>query len=119
MIVDAWLNEIRNVIYGDAITVPSYIALGTGTTAPTAGDTTLESESIRAAISSRGKPAAKRVRLSGVLSADQGNGVSYYENGAFNAITGGTMMNRNTHAAIVKTNAYELRIEIDMELSNI
>jgi len=119
MIVDAWLNAVRNIVYGDSVDAPSHIALGTGTTAPAAGDTTLETESIRVAIDSRTKPADKRVRLQGTLSADQGNGVSYTENGALNAASGGTLMNRQTHTAISKTSAYELRIQIDTEMSDV
>jgi len=118
MITDAWLNAVRNILHGDSVNVPSHIALGTGTTAPVAGDTALETESVRVAINSRSKPADKRVRFQGVVSADQGNGVSYTENGALNASTGGTLMNRQTHTTVSKTSAYELRIEIDTELSN-
>ncbi len=118
MITDAWLNLMRDVLYGDTVNMPSHIALGTGTSAAAAGDTALETESIRGEIDHRTKPADKRVRYQGTLSADQGNGVSFTENGALNAAVAGTLMNRQTHTAIAKSSAYELRIQIDTELSD-
>ena len=117
MIVDAWLATIRNVMYGDSETMPSHLAVGTGTTGETANDTALETEvypdgSNRSAIDSRSKPSSKAVQFQMNISASQLDGVILTECGLLNAATGGTLVNRITHSAINKTTAFELRYQI-------
>ena len=117
MIVDAWLATIRNVMYGDSETMPSHLAVGTGTTGETANDTALESEvypntTDRSAIDSRSKPSSKAVQFQMNISASQLDGVALTECGLLNAATGGTLVNRITHSAINKTTAFELRYQI-------
>lgn len=124
MIVDAFLNLIRNAIYGDSVTYPTHIAIGTGTTAAAAGDTTLETEiqpdgANRSAISSRTKPAAKKVRLQMLVGVGEANGNDLTEIGALNAATGGTLMNHITHTAIPKDASFELKYQIQIETSDV
>ncbi len=124
MIVDAWLNELRNLIYGDAVTAPTHIAVGTGTTAALASDTTLETEIFpdganRNAITSRTKPSAKKVRLQTLISSGEANGNVLTEVGVLNAATGGTLMNRVVHTAIHKDASFELKVQILTELSDV
>lgn len=124
MIVDAWLNAIRDFLYGDTITAPTHIAIGTGTTAASSSDTTLETEIFpdganRNAITSRTKPAAKKVRLQTMIAAGDANGNALTEVGALNAATGGTLMNHVIHTAINKTAAFELKIQILIETSDV
>ena len=124
MIVDAFLNSMRDVIYGDSITMPAFIAIGTGTTAAAAGDTTLETEilpdgSNRSAISGRTKPIAKDVRLQMLVGAGEANGNNLTEVGAINAATGGTLMNHMIHTVIPKTVAFELKYQIRTTLSDV
>jgi hypothetical protein len=82
----------------------SYIAVGTGTTAPTEGDTALEAEVARGL--------AQRARLSGADSNKVqfqtifGRGVvvgDITEAGIFDADAGGNMFNRSTFTAIPVT----------------
>lgn len=124
MIVDAWLNAIRDFLYGDTITYPTHIAIGTGTTAASSSDTTLETEILpdganRNAITSRTKPAAKKVRLQTMIAAGDANGNALTEVGVLNAATGGTLMNHVIHTAINKTAAFELKIQILVETSDV
>ena len=119
MIVDAFLTAIRNVIYGDTVVMPSHIAIGTGTTAAVAADTTLETEVDRNTISSRSKPSTKKVRLQATIGANENNGVALTEFGAINAASGGTLMNRIVHDAINKTAVFELKYQFTIELSDV
>lgn len=124
MIVDAFLNSVRDFIYGDTITAPSHIAVGTGTTPALASDTALETEIFpdganRNAITSRTKPSAKKVRLQTLIAAGEANGNVLTEVGILNAATGGTLMNRVVHTAINKDASFELKVQILTELSDV
>jgi len=124
MIVDAFLNLIRDAIYGDTVTWLSHIGIGTGTTAVTASDTTLETEiypygSARASISSKTKSVSKKAVLQLSLLPAQANGNALTEVSAFNAGTGGTMANRIVHTAINKTSLFELVYQITIEMSDV
>ncbi|MEA3324404.1 MAG: hypothetical protein U9Q37_04610 [Euryarchaeota archaeon] len=124
MIVDAFLNLLRDAIYGDSVTYPSYIAIGTGTTAATASDTAIETEVFpdganRSAISSRTKPAAKQVRLQMLVGAGEANGNDLTEVGALNAASSGTLTNRVVHTAISKDASFELKYQIQITLSDV
>ena len=124
MIVDVFLNLLRDAIYGDSVTYPTHIAIGTGTTAAAAGDTALETEvypdgANRSAISSRTKPAAKKVRFQMLVGAGEANGENLTEVGEVNAATGGTFTNRVVHNVILKTAAFELRYQIQTTLSDV
>ena len=124
MIVDAWLNAMRDFIYGDAITAPTHMAVGTGTTPALASDTTLETEiypdgANRKAITSRTKPSARKVRLQTLIAAGEANGNALTEVGVLNAATGGTLMNRVVHTAIHKDASFELKVQILTELTDV
>lgn len=124
MIVDAFLNLLRDAIYGDAVTYPTHIAIGTGTTAAAAGDTALETEVFpdganRSAISSRTKPTSKKVRLQMLVGVGEANGEDLTEVGTVNAATGGTFANRTVHTAIPKTAAFELKYQVQYTLSDV
>ena len=121
MMLDAMLNAIRNYLYdgSDAADfLPSHVALGTGTTAAAASDTTLETEVYRDAISSSVKPASKKVRHTLSLNAGEGNGNTLTECGLITAATGGTLQNRIVHSPIIKTSSFELKYQIEVELSD-
>ena len=124
MIVDAWLNAVRDFLYGDSITAPTHIAIGTGTTAAAAGDTALETEVFpdganRSAISSRTKPSAKKTRFQMLVGVGEANGEDLTEVGALNAVTGGTLMNHVIHTKIEKDASFELKYQIQTEISDV
>lgn len=125
MIVDTGLNAVRDHIFGDSISAPSHIAIGTGTTSPLASDTTLETEiypdgSNRNTITSRTKPSAKKVRLQTIIAAGEANGMVLTEVGALNAATGGALTNRVVLPTGISKNAsFELKVQILIELSGV
>ena len=90
-------------------TAMSHMAIGTGTTAPTADDTALESEVARVALESRTDSGANIV-YKAEFGAGTGTG-AITEAGIFNASTGGTMLARDTFGAINKGSNDVLRIE--------
>lgn len=124
MIVDAFLNSLRDFIYGDSPTAPTHIAIGTGTTAAAASDMTLETEILpdganRNAITSRTKPSTKKVRMQTILAAGHANGTALREVGALNAATGGTLTNRVVHSVINKDETFEVKYQILIETSDV
>jgi len=118
MIVDAWNTVMRNILYGDSDPVPTHIAMGTGTTTPTAGDTALENELFRKAIDARTKPGTSKVMMQGTLSSAEGNGTTFTKVGAFNAASGPTMVNHQSHTGILKADTFELRYQIEVEFKD-
>lgn len=117
MIVDAFLTALRDAVYGDSVTMPTHIAIGTGTTAATASDTALETEVVpdgtnRSAISSRTKPSAKSVRVQMIVGVGEANGESLTELGASNAATAGTLTNHIVHPVIVKDAGCQIKYQI-------
>lgn len=124
MILNAFLALLRDVMYGDTVTMPTHIAIGTGTTASTASDTALETEvfpdgSNRSAISTRTKPANNKVRLQMLVGAGEANGNDLTEVGATNAATGGVFMNRMVHTEIPKTVTFELLYQVQATLTDV
>ena len=124
MILDGFLKLFRNVVYGDSVTMPTHIAVGTGTTAVTASDTSLQTEIFpdganRSQITSRTKPTDNTLRLLMLVTVGQANGESLTELGAANAATGGTFHNRIVHPAIAKDASYELKYQIEDAFSNV
>lgn len=124
MILNEFLNSMRNMVYGDSETMPTHIAVGIGTTAVTATDTTLDNEIFpdganRCAISGRSKPTDKKFRMQVILGRSEANGRDITEIGAVNAATAGTLHNRVVIPKIVKDASYELLIQIEDTFSNV
>ncbi len=124
MMVNAFLNLIRDAMYGDSITYPGWIGIGTGTTAAAASDTALQTEvypdgANRSAIAYKTKPSSKKVRYQMNVAAGEGNGNTLTEVGALNAASGGTLMNHYIHTGIAKTSSFELIYQIVTEISDV
>lgn len=117
MILDGFLTEIRNAIYGDSITAPGWIAIGTGTTAPVGTDTTLETEVSRKA-ASNSKVGTDTAAYSATWSTAEGNGNTFSEVCAVNAASAGTLANRQTFPGFSKTSDYELRVQVYIKTEN-
>lgn len=79
----------------------SHMAVGTGTTAPAAGDTTLGTEIDRNALTSR-TDASNVVTYVGNWAAGDATNAAIAEAGIFNAASSGTMLARATFTAINK-----------------
>jgi len=85
---------------------PSHIAIGTGATAPVAGNTTLQTEVFRKLITRRKVPASPnnyKIILQMFLTTSEANGYNLTEAGIFNRFTGGTMLSRVTYDVINKS----------------
>ena len=124
MILNGFLNLLRDALYGDSVTWPTHIVIGTGTTAPAEGNTTLEAEifpdgATRSAITVRTKPSAKKVRFQIHVGVGEANGEDLTEVGAINAAASGTLMNRIVHTAISKDASYELKYQIQTTFSDV
>ena len=117
MILDDFIEDLRDLIYGDGITMPTHIALGTGTTAATSADTTLETEVERKA-ASKNKSGTDTVAYASTLSVAEGNGNTLTEVGAINAASAGTLANRQLFPGFSKTAQYEIRVQIYIKNEN-
>ena len=124
MMVNGFLNMVRDAMYGNTVTWPTHIGIGTSSTAATATDTTLGTEvypygSQRAEISYKTKSNPKKAVFHLSILPQQANGESLKEVAAFNAGTGGIMANRFVHNAINKTSSFELVYQISIEMSDV
>lgn len=117
MILDGWLTVVRNAMYGDAITAPTHVAIGTGTTPVVGTDTTLETEVLRSSCVN-GKVGTDIVSYTKTWATTDGNGNSFTEACAVNAASAGTLANRIIFPAFNKTSAYELRVSIYIKSEN-
>lgn len=100
LIVDTGLNFICDRMKNDE-TAMTHMALGSGTTAPAAGNTALESQlGSREALDSSTVTNNQIVYISSFEAGDATGAVS--EAGIFNAASGGTMLCRVTFAVVNK-----------------
>lgn len=117
MILNDFIEDLRDLIYGDSITMPTHIALGTGTTAATASDTTLETEVVRKS-ASKSKSGTDNVAYASTWTTAEGNGNTFTEVGAINAASNGTLANRQLFPGFSKTVDYELRVQVYIKNEN-
>lgn len=95
--------------------VMSHMAVGSGTTAPVIGDTTLETEEARVALSSTSNTDNKTTFSA---TFDPGVGTAILTEAAiFNAASNGTMLARVTFAAIAKNANDTLSIAWDITIN--
>lgn len=116
-VLDAWLSVVRDAMYGDAITAPGWVAIGTGTTPVLESDTTLETEVLRAACTN-GKVRDDIVSYTYTWATTDGNGSFFTEVCAVNAASAGTLANRRIFPAFEKTSDYELRVSVYIKSEN-
>ena len=103
LVVDAGLNLLRDRLAGLSSSYATHLAIGTGTTAVSAAQTTLATEIFRDALTSA-TTTSKAATLKYYLAAGSANGNTLSEIGLFTASSGGTMIARALLASpIVKT----------------
>ncbi len=100
LVVDTGLAYIASRMQGTSQTVMSHMAVGSGTTNPAAGDTALESQLGRVALTST-TVTDNAVEYVATFGAGTGTG-AVTEAGIFNASSGGTMLCRTEFAVINK-----------------
>ncbi len=100
LVVDTGLAYIASRMQGTSQTVMSHMAVGSGTTNPAAGDTALESQLGRVALTTT-TVTDNAVEYVATFGAGTGTG-AVTEAGIFNASSGGTMLCRTEFAVINK-----------------
>lgn len=112
LVVTAGKNHIASTLSSSPPTAMSHMAVGTGSTAPAAGDTALGAEIAttgRQALTSR-TASLNVVTYVGNWAAGQATNAAIAEAGIFNASSGGTMLARATFTAINKGASDTLQI---------
>lgn len=102
LVVSVGKTHIANRMAANTINVMSHMAVGTGNTAAVSGDTTLETELARVALTvTGGTPSANTVTYAATFPAGTGTG-ALAEAGVFNDSSTGTMMCRTVFPVINK-----------------
>jgi len=105
LVTTAGKNLVRDLLAGDAVNALTHFALGTGTTAPVVGDTTLETEVFRDTIT-QFVDATAELQVKYFLASVSANGNTLAESGLLNAAASGTLFARVLISpVIVKTSA--------------
>lgn len=101
-------NKLRDALAGSLASATdaqaTHFAVGTGSTAVTAADTALGSETTRNSMT-KTTTTAGQVVFNYFLSTSQANGSTLTEAGLFNAASSGTMLARVVHTGIAKTSS--------------
>jgi hypothetical protein len=102
LVVSVGKTNIAARMAGNTAAVMSHMAIGTGNTAAVVGDTTLETELARVALTvAGGTPSSNTVTYSASYPAGTGTG-ALTEAGIFNAVSSGTMLCRTVFPVINK-----------------
>ena len=108
LVVNVGKNFIASRMIGTTDNIMSHMAIGTGTTAPAGGDTTLQTEAGRVALNSNVRT-ANAIAYVATFPAGTGTG-AITEAGILNDSTGGILLCRTTFAVINKGAADTLGI---------
>lgn len=100
LVVTVGKEFVASRMGGAGAAVMSHMAVGTGTTAAAAGDTTLETEAARVALTSA-NVSANEIAYTATFPAGTGTG-TLTEAGVLNAGSGGTLLCRTVFSAINK-----------------
>lgn len=110
LVVSTGKTNIAARMAGNTVAVMSHMAVGTGNTAAVVGNTTLESELARVALTvAGGTPSSNTVTYSAAFPAGTGTG-ALTEAGVFNDSTTGTMLCRTVFPVINKQAADSITI---------
>ena len=108
LVVTVGKNWIASRMQGTAANVMGYMAVGTDSTSPAAGNTTLGAEVARVAVTSQ-TASTNTVTYVATFGAGTGTG-ALTEAGLFNANSAGTMLSRTTYSVINKGSGDEMTI---------
>lgn len=118
LIVDAGIAWVAYLLMSDTPTKFTHGAIGTGTNAPAAGNTALQTQILT-------RIAAVLTRITTTISNDTAKFVSTFtsdgsysvtEYGTFTAVTGGTMLNRVTFTAIPLEDTDQLEFSYKLQV---
>ena len=116
LVVDAGKAAVIDRLQAGAVAVHDYQAIGTGTAAAAAGDTTLVTEIGARVQGVLTQPTALTDRLVSTFAAGNGTG-AITETGRFNAAAAGNLFARQVFAAVNKTASDSLQITHDITVS--
>ena len=108
LVVTTGKNWIASRMAGTSSNVMGYMAVGTDSTAPAVGNTTLGAEVARVALTST-TPSTNTVTYVATFGAGVGTG-ALTEAGLFNAASVGTMLSRTTYSVINKGSGDEMTV---------
>ena len=115
LVVNTGLNWARDRLAGLAPDPARFIAIGTGNTAVTAGDTELEAEVHRSILTGSSAQENFKITFTQFLTTLEADGEELREVGLFS--TDGVLIARATHAAINKSTAITVSYQWDIELA--
>lgn len=116
MLMTNMLSSVRDGIKDTIDTDFTHGAIGTGTTAPTTGDTTLETEVLRKGRQETSDTTDTKT-VSAWIDSTEGNGNDITEFGFLSDSSGGTLLNRNTFTAKSKVSSIELWFDCSITIS--
>ena len=93
LVVSGGLDLVRDLLDGDAVAGLTHFAVGTGTVAVAASQTTLDTEVYRDTVTQR-TSGSQQLVVSYYLASGSANGSTLTEAGLFNSASGGTMFAR-------------------------
>ena len=108
LVVTAGKEWIASRMVGTSANTMGYMAVGTDSTSPAAGNTTLGAEVARVAVTSQ-TASTNTVTYVATFGAGVGTG-ALTEAGLFNANTAGTMLSRTTYSVINKGSGDEMTV---------
>ncbi len=108
LVVTVGKDWIASRMVGTASNVMGYMAVGTDSTSPAAGNTTLGAEVARVSVTSA-TASTNTVTYVATFGAGTGTG-ALTEAGLFNANTSGTMLSRTTYSVINKGSGDEMTV---------
>lgn len=116
MIKITFVNIGANAIRDLLSTALTDAELGTGTTAVTYADTTLETRDATTDLSVTNTTADKQISVDYSLPSTTGNGTTYAEFGTFNASD--VMFSRHVFAALTKASTEQWQISVTYKINN-
>lgn len=115
---DVGLTEALNRIFGLVVNTTPYVAVGSGTNAESASDTSLQAESVRV-LASTVSVSGNVATIKGFLNTSQGN-VAISETGLLTLATVGVLIDRSIETpAQTKTSAQEAIVEYVITLERV
>jgi len=111
------LNTIRGLVGSPQPTIPTHMAIGSGTTAFNVTDTTLEKENDRNTLTSYDMSTAKTVTYISDFSSSQLSGLDVSEFGLMNAATNGSLFHREVIGNLSFAGDRELKIQTSFRYS--
>lgn len=117
LVVNTGIAQVAGLINGTATGEFSYIAIGSGTTAPSATDTALQNELARGdATESRVTTDTTNDTAQWVYTFTATSSWAVSEAGVFNASSGGTMLNRVTFSTINLAQNDQLQVTFKLDV---